>query len=133
MPGAVSWPGSRRNPGPDAVPGLPGRRRGIIPRYFARGTPDDFVQSARPPDLPRLRPGRASAPGRRPELPDHADRADRGDVLPDDPPADEARQGTPRSEEHTSELQSLMRISYAVFCLKTKKTNITTSTSTTPS
>src|SRR3546814_5484190 len=29
-----------------------------------------------------------------------------------------------RSEEHTSELQSLMRISYAVFCLKTK--NITT-------
>src|SRR3546814_7529534 len=30
----------------------------------------------------------------------------------------------PRSEEHTSELQSLMRISYAVFCLK-KKTNQT--------
>src|SRR3546814_3677347 len=27
----------------------------------------------------------------------------------------------PRSEEHTSELQSLMRISYAVFCLKQKK------------
>src|SRR3546814_2961658 len=30
-----------------------------------------------------------------------------------------------RSEEHTSELQSLMRISYAVFCLKKKKYNIT--------
>src|SRR3546814_5850891 len=30
-----------------------------------------------------------------------------------------------RSEEHTSELQSLMRISYAVFCLKKKKTNQT--------
>src|SRR3546814_3230568 len=29
----------------------------------------------------------------------------------------------PRSEEHTSALQSLMRISYAVFCLKKKKTN----------
>src|SRR3546814_3341522 len=29
----------------------------------------------------------------------------------------------PRSEEHTSELQSLMRISYAVFCLKKKKNN----------
>src|SRR3546814_10604430 len=28
-----------------------------------------------------------------------------------------------RSEEHTSELQSLMRISYAVFCLKKKKNN----------
>src|SRR3546814_1594649 len=31
--------------------------------------------------------------------------------------------GNPRSEEHTSELQSLMRISYAVFCLKKKKKN----------
>src|SRR3546814_10764764 len=30
-----------------------------------------------------------------------------------------------RSEEHTSELQSLMRISYAVFCLKTKKKKTT--------
>src|SRR3546814_496962 len=30
--------------------------------------------------------------------------------------------GYVRSEEHTSELQSLMRISYAVFCLKKKKT-----------
>src|SRR3546814_1974292 len=30
-----------------------------------------------------------------------------------------------RSEEHTSELQSLMRISYAVFCLKKKKTTNT--------
>src|SRR3546814_2907493 len=33
-----------------------------------------------------------------------------------------------RSEEHTSELQSLMRISYAVFCLKKKKTIHTKST-----
>src|SRR3546814_3448181 len=32
------------------------------------------------------------------------------------------RGGLVRSEEHTSELQSLMRISYAVFCLKKKKT-----------
>src|SRR3546814_5581575 len=32
----------------------------------------------------------------------------------------------PRSEEHTSELQSLMRISYAVFCLKKKKKIYTT-------
>src|SRR3546814_3909708 len=31
------------------------------------------------------------------------------------------RHAEPRSEEHTSELQSLMRISYAVFCLKKKK------------
>src|SRR3546814_2783225 len=32
-----------------------------------------------------------------------------------------------RSEEHTSELQSLMRISYAVFCLKKQKSHICTS------
>src|SRR3546814_2064203 len=49
----------------------------------------------------------------------------------DDPRAGAARHplsdrgrgaGGKRSEEHTSELQSLMRISYAVFCLKKKKT-----------
>src|SRR3546814_4224065 len=34
-----------------------------------------------------------------------------------------------RSEEHTSELQSLMRISYAVFCLKKKKNTISTQSS----
>src|SRR3546814_4736160 len=35
--------------------------------------------------------------------------------------ADPGRPGDRRSEEHTSELQSLMRISYAGFCLKKKK------------
>src|SRR3546814_3812802 len=40
------------------------------------------------------------------------------------PPLAERRDDIPpRSEEHTSELQSLMRISYAVFCLKKKNTN----------
>src|SRR3546814_5634213 len=43
------------------------------------------------------------------------------------PPAvTDKRHRAKRSEEHTSELQSLMRISYAVFCLK-KKTTYTTS------
>src|SRR3546814_9060905 len=37
-----------------------------------------------------------------------------------------------RSEEHTSELQSLMRISYAVFCLKKKKKNRSRNTQMTP-
>src|SRR3546814_7175938 len=36
------------------------------------------------------------------------------------------QRGAQRSEEHTSELQSLMRISYAVFCLKKKITTQTT-------
>src|SRR3546814_4001542 len=35
----------------------------------------------------------------------------------------DARDRSVRSEEHTSELQSLMRISYAVFCLKKKQPN----------
>src|SRR3546814_2913157 len=39
----------------------------------------------------------------------------------------ESRRST-RSEEHTSELQSLMRISYAVFCLKKKKKKTKTNT-----
>src|SRR3546814_5277615 len=37
-------------------------------------------------------------------------------------PSVRANSDATRSEEHTSELQSLMRISYAVFCLKKKKT-----------
>src|SRR3546814_7711009 len=45
------------------------------------------------------------------------DRAAHGGIALDDPVER-------RSEEHTSELQSLMRISYAVFCLKKKKTPI---------
>src|SRR3546814_2062164 len=43
--------------------------------------------------------------------------------------ADDADDGD-RSEEHTSELQSLMRISYAVFCLKKKKKNKTNNNNT---
>src|SRR3546814_9407828 len=45
------------------------------------------------------------------------DRAEQGAQCPGD-----HRDLDHRSEEHTSELQSLMRISYAVFCLKKKKT-----------
>src|SRR3546814_7252505 len=49
-----------------------------------------------------------------------ADRA--GSALPELSGGEQQRVAFARSEEHTSELQSLMRISYAVFCLK-KKTN----------
>src|SRR3546814_7295270 len=58
----------------------------------------------------------------------------RGDREPVGQPADHRRLGKGadetdrrmRSEEHTSELQSLMRISYAVFCLKKKNTTTCT-------
>src|SRR3546814_10430319 len=43
-------------------------------------------------------------------------------------PSTEPYEDAERSEEHTSELQSLMRISYAVFCLKKKITNNKTHT-----
>src|SRR3546814_4881012 len=43
------------------------------------------------------------------------------DVVRPDSRQDERNGGEIRSEEHTSELQSLMRISYAVFCLKKQK------------
>src|SRR3546814_19151362 len=41
-------------------------------------------------------------------------------MLPAGPPTESTIETLMRSEEHTSELQSLMRISYAVFCLKKK-------------
>src|SRR3546814_1025917 len=41
-----------------------------------------------------------------------------------DPGSDSAETRARRSEEHTSELQSLMRISYAVFCLKKKNNQL---------
>src|SRR3546814_988135 len=46
----------------------------------------------------------------------------RAGVAPDHPEKKQVCDRQFRSEEHTSELQSLMRISYAVFCLKKKKT-----------
>src|SRR3546814_8846622 len=75
----------------------------------------------------RQSPAARPAPQRRPAAPAVQQR----DLRPHQGPvlADVARRhplaldaGRLRSEEHTSELQSLMRISYAVFCLKKKKT-----------
>src|SRR3546814_7314022 len=54
---------------------------------------------------------------------DSGTRAEIGIISPAGPVARHAVLHRPRSEEHTSELQSLMRISYAVFCLKKKKMN----------
>src|SRR3546814_7652013 len=71
--------------------------------------------------IPSVAPPMAPSP---PPQPDRSYPDYRQDVTtsPSPPPAWE----TNRSEEHTSELQSLMRISYAVFCLKKKNKNNTT-------
>src|SRR3546814_1591793 len=66
--------------------------------------------------------GRGGADGDAPPRPAATVRATEGtDPRPRHRQAGDARVHR-RSEEHTSELQSLMRISYAVFCLKKKKT-----------
>src|SRR3546814_1021049 len=93
-----------------APPDLVGRRAGHL------GTP----AAPRRPLSPRLAVHRAGAagvgckgvvrPSRRPP-----------GLAPGRAPPDEVRFFMARSEEHTSELQSLMRISYAVFCLKKTK------------
>src|SRR3546814_2826915 len=78
-----------------------GRRGGAGPADARAGLDPGFVGGA------AAQPGRAR---------DDGDRL--GSVQRECRPASAAR-----SEEHTSELQSLMRISYAVFCLKKKKHN----------
>src|SRR3546814_1123651 len=64
----------------------------------------------------RQRRHRSRLPRRRPRRTDAGAKGDSGALV-----LRRDRLGAVRSEEHTSELQSLMRISYAVFCLKTKK------------
>src|SRR3546814_2365879 len=79
------------------------RPHGVLPdRTATRGTP--ARRPVRAPVVLFVRP-----------VSDHAPADRRGPRPPSSGAPD-------RSEEHTSELQSLMRISYAVFCLKKKKT-----------
>src|SRR3546814_4702946 len=76
-----------------------------------QGEYDDFLIRTGPERGKRLENANEQSSGGRDRIADHA-AENRGD---------KAFQAD-RSEEHTSELQSLMRISYAVFCLKKKHT-----------
>src|SRR3546814_7226711 len=69
-------------------------------------------------DVAELPDGRHPGPGEEQDLRlhQHLRARHRHGGVPDDPPLRPLRDE--RSDEHTSELQSLMRISYAVFCLK---------------
>src|SRR3546814_10636635 len=84
-------------------------RAGPVPQHPGRDPGQEAVRAAGHRGL--VDPARAVPTARAP------------DRLEDRPPAARCRTHR-RSEEHTSELQSLMRISYAVFCLKTKKKTI---------
>src|SRR3546814_5000282 len=110
----VAWrcarPDERRKPG--AAGNVLRRHSGAFADVLARAGADRI----RRPHLDPVAVAAGAAPGA-----GHARRADL--ELRD---GARAHRGSPdgRSEEHTSELQSLMRISYAVFCLKKKNTHI---------
>src|SRR3546814_8418089 len=95
------------------------RRVSAVSKDEVRRPPDGLLLNEQKPSGLRAAGGRPLAPhGRRRQVPARAWR-------PDDPGAHRRSRGPAggrpgRSEEHTSELQSLMRISYAVFCLKKK-------------
>src|SRR3546814_6370543 len=82
----------------------------------ARKTAAARKRAATPTAVPKQPSGQRAATKKAPTKPDSTRQS-------------HARRRRPRSEEHTSELQSLMRISYAVFCLKkTKDTAFATDT-----
>src|SRR3546814_10753138 len=82
-----------------------------------------IVHSERSPDEDRTKASKLSAIQTWLALPDGREEMDPAfEHVPEDAlPVIEGHHARARSEEHTSELQSLMRISYAVFCLKKKK------------
>src|SRR3546814_1638852 len=83
----------------------------ILNDSAARGENGDYIGDEGPRQRQQPLPPAIAARG---EMQAHAE-------PPEQQRGGEAEQQAQRSEEHTSELQSLMRISYAVFCLKKKK------------
>src|SRR3546814_10623815 len=77
------------------------RRGGVVPLLRPRGSPSTCLKPYRRCGATTRRVSSSAAPTS---------------------PASSSPNAVSRSEEHTSELQSLMRISYAVFCLKKKNT-----------
>src|SRR3546814_4870588 len=91
------------------------QNKGVIPdiMFPSAFPPEEFGESSQPTALPwdRIAPADFQAAGTLNAVKSQLQKLH------------QARMDTSkRSEEHTSELQSLMRISYAVFCLKKKKT-----------
>src|SRR3546814_3750108 len=95
-------------------------------------TPHPFVEAVDEPDEPDERPHAGTPSSFEPILGARPRRIGRlSESAQSQNRNPRADPGIKRSEEHTSELQSLMRISYAVFCLK-KNTHTTVHTCDTP-
>src|SRR3546814_7079373 len=105
----LDQPAHRNMAAADAVPG--------------KGEAD--AQAIVPRRIRGLQPGQGRVHGATPSIRSRARWSRNWSRLARPSPSASA-QGSARSEEHTSELQSLMRISYAVFCLKKKKQYIVT-------
>src|SRR3546814_7976162 len=112
----------------DALPICPGRGDHPVhdPRRAGRRRPHRGLAPGPHREGLRIRPGRGRTAGQAVQGDAEADEADAWDLRDEEgarqgeegQEGQEGRPGHGRSEEHTSELQSLMRISYAVFCLK---------------
>src|SRR3546814_2835278 len=98
------WPGGRRLTAVTQAKDADGGKAGKMPRYVTESGYEEFEEV-------RTRVGHA------PPLPQKVWLVD---------VANAGVRELKRSEEHTSELQSLMRIPYAVFCLKKKKNKTNT-------
>src|SRR3546814_6779653 len=92
-------------------------------RLGERACPHDCRWLTARPSIPPFRPADLSLAASSDVHATHIERAPsrQGGLTSCDSANDRAAPRFRRSEEHTSELQSLMRISYAVFCLKKKK------------
>src|SRR3546814_9061893 len=101
-------------------------RSGLVGDALGAGVDERRLAALSP--RPGLGPGRHQAPAHPEEMPLGGGVADhrRHRLAGRDVVARLEIRQLERSEEHTSELQSLMRISYAVFCLKKKTNNSTT-------
>src|SRR3546814_10605724 len=89
--------------------------------YFARQLVNERIQLARENLPPNIQPIMGPTSTGLGEIYMWTVVAKEGALKPDGTPYSPMDLREIRSEEHTSELQSLMRISYAVFCLKKKK------------
>src|SRR3546814_10086007 len=98
---------------------------GFVRRGQAKKLIESFLEGNRDGSLEKLRISTARYDQQCQQVPQQHGQQDRPG-LSSNKRAISSVGSRPRSEEHTSELQSLMRISYAVFCLKKKTTDKST-------